>query len=172
MEFVCTIRVDCELRVHTRLSSQLVMYMAWCIFILQNKSIVYIFLLINSCMKFVSWIFFFSCTILWHPTSICPAEFCCFLFCKIVSNVGKKWIFWSIQSVMGFGICGHRFRRSPFTNKIFYIYRCALCALWSCPGFGPAWSVRIASLEFGCRSSRAPRLWAPFPQSNMEENLC
>lgn len=45
-------------------SSELVMYMAWCIFILQNKSIVYIFLLINSCMKFVSWIFFFSCTIL------------------------------------------------------------------------------------------------------------
>lgn len=24
---------------------------------------------------------------------------------------------------MGFGICGHRFRRSPFTNKIFYIYK-------------------------------------------------
>lgn len=114
---------------HQWLSSQLVMYMAWCIFILQNKSIVYIFLLINSCMKFVSWIFFFSCTILWHPTSICPAEFCCFLFCKIVSNVGKNWIFWSIQSVMGFGICGHRFRRSPFTNKIFYIY--GTCAVLS-----------------------------------------
>lgn len=75
-------------------SSELVMYMAWCIFILQNKSIVYIFLLINSCMKFVSWIFFFSCTIFWHPTSICPTGFLfCFLFCIIVSNVGKIWIF-------------------------------------------------------------------------------
>lgn len=111
-------------------SSELVMYMAWCIFILQNKSIVYIFLLINSCMKFVSWIFFFSCTIFWHPTSICRSGFLfCFLFCIIVSNVGKNWTFWSKQSVMGFGICGHRFRRSPFTNKIFYIYeqRLSLC---------------------------------------------
>lgn len=99
-------------------------YMAWCIFILQSKSTVYIFLLINSCMKSVSWLFFSSCTIFWHPTSICPTGFLfCFLFCIIVSNVDKNWIFWSIQSVMGFGICGHRFRRSPFTNKIFYIYK-------------------------------------------------
>lgn len=111
------------------------MYMAWCIFILQKKSIVYIFLLINSCMKFVSWIFFFSCTIFWHPTSICPTGFLFwFLFCIIVSNVGRNWIFWSIQSVMGFGICGHRFRRSPFTNKIFYIYksRLSLCQPLQC----------------------------------------
>lgn len=116
--------MGCKLLVYQWRSSELVMYMAWCIFILQNKSIVYIFLLINSCMKFVSWIFFFSCTIFWHPTSICPTGFC-FLFCIIVPNVGKNWIFWSIQSVMGFGICGHRFRRSPFTNKIFYIYKSA-----------------------------------------------
>lgn len=129
------------------LSSQLVMYMAWCIFILQNKSIVYIFLLINSCMKFVSWIFFFSCTILWHPTSICPAEFGCFLFCIIVSNVGKNWIFWSIQSVMGFGICGHRFRRSPFTNKIFYIYR--MCTVFSV-GCGHVWSLVLLGIFQNC----------------------
>lgn len=104
-------------------SSELVMYMAWCIFILQNKSIVYIFLLINSCMKFVSWIFIFSCTIFWHPTSICPTRFLfCFLFCIKLSNVGNNRIFWSIQSVLDFRICGHRFRISPFTNKIFYIY--------------------------------------------------
>lgn len=51
---------------------------------------------------------------------------------------------------MGFGICGHRFRRSPFTNKIFYIYRIGLVF---CVGCGHVWSlvlllsVRIASLD-------------------------
>lgn len=99
------------------------LYMAWCIFILRNKLVAYVFLWINGCMKFVFWIFLFSCTIFWHPTSICPTGFLfCFLFCIKTSNIGNNWIFWSIQSVMDFGICGHRFRISPFTNKIFYIY--------------------------------------------------
>lgn len=34
---------------------------------------------------------------------------------------------------MGFGICGHRFRRSPFTNKIFYIYKSRLECLSLAP---------------------------------------
>jgi hypothetical protein len=45
-----------------------------------------------------------------------------FLFCIVVSNVAKIE-FLSVQSVMGFGTCGYRFRRSPFTKKIFYIYK-------------------------------------------------
>lgn len=82
-------------------SSELVMYMAWCIFILQNKSTVYIFLLINSCMKFVSWIFFFSCTIFWLPTSICPTRFLfCFLFCIIVSLMLAKMEFSEVYRVL------------------------------------------------------------------------
>ena len=49
--------------------------------------------------------------------------FFCFLFCIKVSNVGNNQSFWSIQSGMDFRICGHRFRISLFTNKIFYIYK-------------------------------------------------
>lgn len=61
--------------------------MAWCIFILQNKSIVYIFLLINSCMKL--FLEYFSSLV--QYSNILPVfvlQF--FLFCIIVSNVGKK----------------------------------------------------------------------------------
>lgn len=63
------------------------MYMAWCIFILQNKSIVYIFLLINSCIKL--FLEYFSSLV--QYSNILPVfvlQF--FLFCIIVSNVGKK----------------------------------------------------------------------------------
>lgn len=61
--------------------------MAWCIFILQNKSIVYIFLLINSCIKL--FLEYFSSLV--QYSNILPVfvlQF--FLFCIIVSNVGKK----------------------------------------------------------------------------------
>lgn len=86
------------------------------------------------------------------PVFVLPGSLFCFLFCIIVSNVGKNWIFWSIQSVMGFGICGHRFRRSPFTNKIFYIYKChpSFCSTPPCSALPPetmtAWNAPVVSL--------------------------
>lgn len=71
---------------------------------------------------------------------------------------------------MGFGICGHRFRRSPFTNKIFYIYRICFvnCAhVWFCMV-----SARITGVQmFRCKFSHAPWMWAPFSQSNKERTV-
>lgn len=108
-------------------------YIQWCsselaysmmYFILQNKLIIYAFLMINSCMKFVSWIFIFSCTIFWHPTSTCPTRLLfCFLFCIKLSNVGNNLIFEVYRVLWILEFVDTDLEISPFTNKIFYIYK-------------------------------------------------
>ena len=65
---------------------------------------------------------------------------------------------------MGFGICGHRFRRSPFTNKIFYIYdSCSgLCSPPHCP-FGTPVRRHLGSFQVESCGCWPPPKWKIVP---------
>lgn len=112
--------MDCKLLVYSVIQFGTCNVYGMMYFYLTEKSIVYIFLLINSCMKL--FLEYFSSLVQYSnilPVFVLPFFF---LFCIIVSNVGKKEFFEVYRVLWVLEFVETDLEDQHLQIKIFYIY--------------------------------------------------